>query len=99
MAQAAFRIVPHPQPDFTRVGAGPGAATFDDLGDFRAYTLFNLGGSYRASDNVTLNATIYNLFDKDFIDYQAFDNGDSYGNTFAHIEEGRRLWLSANIQF
>lgn len=82
-----------------------GAATYDELGDFKAYTLFNLGGSYQASDNVTLNATVYNLLDKDFIDYQPYsylNNGslvNNNGNTYANIEEGRRLWLSANIQF
>ncbi|GAA3711231.1 TonB-dependent receptor [Oceanisphaera sediminis] len=76
-----------------------GEASFDDLGDFKAYTLFNLGGSYQVSDKVALNATIYNLFDKDFIDYRPFDNGSSYGNTYANIEEGRRLWLSTNISF
>ncbi|MGO1793874.1 MAG: TonB-dependent receptor domain-containing protein [Oceanisphaera sp.] len=78
-----------------------GAASYDDLGDFKAYSLFNLGASYQASETVTLNATIYNLLDKDFIDYKPFDyNGStSYGNAYNNIEEGRRLWLSANVQF
>lgn len=76
-----------------------GAASYDDLGDFKAYSLFHLGGSYQASENVMLHATIYNLFDKDFIDYRPFDNGNNYGNTYTNIEEGRRLWLSTNIQF
>lgn len=79
---------------------GKGAA-YDDLGDFKAYTLFNLGGSYQATETVSLNATIYNLFDKNFIDYQAYNNNGKpdYGNTYTNIEEGRRLWLSANVQF
>ena len=79
---------------------GSGVA-YDELGDFKAYNLFHLGGSYQATETVALNATIYNLFDKDFIDYRAYDNGRAivYGNTYTNVDEGRRLWLSANIQF
>lgn len=92
---------------------------YDTLGkNTKAYTLFHLGGSFRASENVTLNATIYNLFDKDFVDGKAYTtysyarNGalttdTAYGTDFSHstagttgvMEEGRRLWLSANITF
>src|SRR5690606_33070746 len=39
-------------------------------GDYRDYALFHLGAGYRLSDRVTLNATIYNLLDKDFIEYR-----------------------------
>ncbi|MBU3825597.1 MAG: TonB-dependent receptor [Candidatus Oceanisphaera merdipullorum] len=90
---------------FRSIERAQGSATYDELGDFKAYSLFHLGGSYQASDNVTLNATIYNLLDKDFIDYKQYSyisNGNvvnAYGNTYTNIEEGRRLWLSANIQF
>ena len=94
---------------------------YDTLGkNTKAYTLFHLGGSFRASENVTLNATIYNLFDKDFLDGKAYTTysyannaatvptlGTAYGTDFSHstsgttgvVEEGRRLWLSANITF
>ena len=92
---------------------------YDTLGkNTKAYNLFHLGGSFRASENVTLNATIYNLFDKDFVDGKAYTsysyarNGSlttdtAYGTDFSHstagttgvMEEGRRLWLSANIAF
>lgn len=78
-----------------------GAPSFADLGDFKAYSLFHLGGSYRVSDNVTLNAAIYNLLDKDFVDYESYsaDGELSYGNVYANSEEGRRYWLSANLEF
>ncbi|SFU65837.1 TonB-dependent receptor domain-containing protein [Halomonas korlensis] len=76
-----------------------GAPAFADLGDFKAYSLFHLGGSYAVSDTVTLSATLYNLFDKDFVDYRAYDDGSSYGNVYANSEEGRRLWLSARYEF
>ncbi|WP_312597167.1 TonB-dependent receptor domain-containing protein [Stutzerimonas nitrititolerans] len=89
---------------------------YDTLGkNTKAYTLLHLGGSFRASENVTFNAAIYNLLDKDFVDGKAYStysntgaaNGTAYGTDFSHstagttgvIEEGRRLWLSANITF
>ena len=73
--------------------------SYDDLGDFKAYSLFHLGGSYAVADNVTLSATVYNLLDKDFVDYRPYDNGNSFGNVYANSEEGRRLWLSATVDF
>ncbi|RRU72496.1 TonB-dependent receptor [Stutzerimonas xanthomarina] len=95
---------------------------YDTLGkNAKAYTLFHLGGSYRASENLTLNAAIYNLLDKDFVDGKAYGTysyansnpatlptiGTAYGTDFSHstagttgvMEEGRRLWLSANFTF
>lgn len=91
---------------------------YDTLGKkTKAYTLFHLGGSFEASENVTLNAGIYNLLDKDFINGKAYTTysyesgtqttGTSYGTDYSHsgrsttglVEEGRRLWLSATIDF
>ncbi|SER79319.1 outer membrane receptor for ferrienterochelin and colicins [Vreelandella subterranea] len=83
-----------------------GAPSFDDLGDFKAYSLFHLGGNYAVTDQLNLSATIYNLFDKDFVDYQSYASTDragnpqtSYGNVYANSEEGRRLWFSARYEF
>lgn len=76
-----------------------GAPSFDDLGDFKAYSLFHLGGNYAVTDQLNLSATIYNLFDKDFVDYRAYGDGTSNGNVYANSEEGRRLWLSARYEF
>ncbi|MBR9902606.1 MAG: TonB-dependent receptor [Gammaproteobacteria bacterium] len=76
-----------------------GAPSFDDLGDFKAYSLFHLGGNYAVTDQLNLSATIYNLFDKDFVDYRAYGDGSSFGNVYANSEEGRRLWLSARYEF
>lgn len=76
-----------------------GAPSFDDLGDFKAYSLFHLGGNYAVTDQLNLSATIYNLFDQDFVDYRAYGDGTSFGNVYANSEEGRRLWLSARYEF
>ena len=85
-------------------------AIVDGLGQLSSYTQFHLGGSWRVSENVTLNATIYNLLDKDFLDgdYYVTNTGDtSWGSHYAQIgrsvtgtlQEGRRLWLSVNVGF
>ncbi|SEB02926.1 TonB-dependent receptor domain-containing protein [Alkalimonas amylolytica] len=84
---------------------GAGVA-FNALGDFKAYSLSHLGASYQITEAVTLNAVIYNLLDKDFLQYTPYANPTSanpdnvsYSNLYPINQEGRRLWLSANIQF
>lgn len=85
--------------------------TYDVMGDLKGYTVFNLGGQYRVSKNVALNATIYNLFDKDFLKCTTWTNaaGDTVCSS-PYIESGRStrgtipsggraFWLSANITF
>ncbi|MNQ51176.1 TonB dependent receptor [compost metagenome] len=82
----------------------------DEVGDLKAYEVFHLGGSYKASQNLTLNATLYNVFDKDFTKGQTYttntgatgwasDYIQSNAATTGTLEEGRRLWLSANLTF
>ncbi|MBY6034081.1 TonB-dependent receptor [Marinobacter daepoensis] len=87
----------------------------DAVGDLDAYALFHLGASYRASETVTLTATVFNLLDKDFLsgeeysyvdggnvetdwvsDYIYVNRGMAQGGT---VEQGRRLWLSATVEF
>lgn len=91
--------------------SGTDASIYDTLGsNTKAYTLFHLGGSYQVTDALTLNATIYNLLNKDFVKGKAYltSGGDTaYGTDYSHsgrsttgsIEEGRRLWMSATYQF
>ncbi|TLX53277.1 TonB-dependent receptor [Stutzerimonas nosocomialis] len=85
-------------------------ALMNQVGDLKAYEVFHLGGSFRATPNLTLNATIYNLFDKDFTkgSYYTTNTGAvGWASDYVQIaqattgtlEEGRRLWLSANFTF
>lgn len=67
------------------------------LGDYKAYTLFHAGLGYDITKNLTIAATIYNLTDKDFVDYRP--TGSGYFNVYHNNFEGRRLWLSATYQF
>lgn len=91
--------------------AGDTRAAYEALGELKGYTVFNLGGQYRASKNVTLNATVYNLFDKDFLSCKRWMNsagdvlcGSPYTQTGQSTKgtipyAGRAFWLSANITF
>jgi len=73
---------------------------------YTPYWLASVGGSYVVSKNVTLSASIYNLFDKNFVDYGMPKTGTSapvanasWTNSYRQVLEGRRLWVSANITF
>ncbi len=90
---------------------GDSKLEYESIGDLKSYTLFNLGGSYEVSNNVRLNAAIYNLFDKDFLECKNWtnsagdvncaspymQNGRSTRGTVPSL--GRAFWLSANITF
>ncbi len=74
------------------------------LGDYRSYVLFHLGGSWQATESLRINATIYNLFDRDFVDYAPYvsdlaTGSISYASRYRINEEPRRLWLSATLTF
>ena len=73
----------------------------DELGDLESYSLFHLGGSYQVNDRVSVNATIYNLFDEDFVSLLPYgDPADpDYASEYANNQEPRRLWLSVNVDF
>lgn len=81
-------------------------AVYDAIGDeLKGYTLFHLGGAYKISNKTTLNATIYNLFDKDFLEGRSYSGGyasyyfDSFRSIAGTAEPGRRLWLSITTEF
>lgn len=73
------------------------------LGNFHAYSQLNLGGSYRVNEHFKVNATIYNLTNKDFNEYRPYvreDNGQvAYSNVYNNIIEPRRLWVSLDASF
>lgn len=68
---------------------------------YRPYWLVGVGGSYQLNKNVVFNASVENLFNKKFVDYGAYSTTGAagWGNAYYSIQEGRRLWLSANITF
>ncbi|MFT3998320.1 MAG: TonB-dependent receptor, partial [Asticcacaulis sp.] len=73
-------------------------------GDYKAYAVFHLGGSYKVNDKVSINAAVYNLFDKDFVEYAPYVSNTatgaiSYTNLYSNNQEPRRLWLSVTTEF
>jgi outer membrane receptor for ferrienterochelin and colicins len=77
---------------------GEGAARAA-LGDYRAYELFHLGGSYQLTDQVRLNAAVYNLFDKDFVRLLPYGAPAQYASEYTNNQEPRRLWVGVNVEF
>lgn len=79
---------------------GAGAAQ-NALGDYKGYALFHLGGSLEVSEDFRLSASIYNLLDTDFVRYLPYASGAAtvYAAEYANNQEGRRLWLSATVDF
>jgi outer membrane receptor for ferrienterochelin and colicins len=76
----------------------------DQLGDYKPYTVHHLGAQWRIREGVSLNAALYNLFDKNFIDYVPYVSNLStgvlsYSNTRLNNDDGRRLWLSLTVEF
>lgn len=71
------------------------------VGDFRAYEVFHLGGSYQVDPAFRLSAVVYNLLDTDYALYVPYPSGASTVFTPAYSinQEGRRLWLSATVDF
>nr|WP_242467686.1 TonB-dependent receptor [Thiocapsa imhoffii] len=83
-------------------GSAQGAA--ESLGSFRGFNVFNLGGSYQISDQLSINAVIYNLENRNFNDYRAYPlrNDPSviaYSNAYNNLYEPRQLWVSFNVAF
>ncbi len=79
---------------------GVGAAQ-TALGSFKGYALFSLGGALEVTEKFKLSATLFNLFDKNFVDYLPYRSGATtvYAGEYANPQEGRRLWLSATVDF
>jgi len=93
---------------YDKLSAG-NKAIYDAVGDIKGYSLFHFGGTYKVSKNVSLNANIFNLLNKDFRKYSLVNvNGvptwvNSYFQGGASVAgttlPGRTLWISANVSF
>jgi outer membrane receptor for ferrienterochelin and colicins len=76
-----------------RIGTVGEPYAYNDKGNviarkYKAYATFDIGGSYDFSENVTLNAAVYNIFDKK-------TTVDELNN----VVEGRRLWVGMTSRF
>lgn len=80
------------------------------VGDIKSYFLFDLGAAYMVTQDISLNATVTNLLNKDFAKFKTYENtsGDttyigeyfhSSRSTTGGVLPGRTFWLSANYNF
>lgn len=72
------------------------------LGDYKAYSLVNIGGNYKVDKSLTINMAINNLLDKNFAEYRpvrAANGTATYASEYIGNFERRRLWVSANYAF
>jgi len=81
-------------------GAAALAAT-RQIGPFKGYGMAHLGGAYQLTSKVTLNATIYNLLNTDFLAYQSYllNNVRTYTSVYNNLQEPRRAWVSVTYTF
>ena len=68
-------------------------------GDYKAYSLFHAGGSFQATQNVTINATVYNLLNTDFVKLLPYGSPVAYAPEYTNNQEPRRLWISVKEDF
>lgn len=68
---------------------------------YNPYVLLHLGGSYQITKNLKLHFGIYNLLNQNFVDYVLASDGKNsfYLNNYNYVREGRRYYLSLNIDF
>lgn len=78
---------------------------------YKDYEMLHLGASYRVFDNLTVNARINNLLDKDFTTYRTefrdldgdgqYDGDDEmlFFDDYNNKDTGRSFWVSVNMAF
>ena len=72
------------------------------LGNYKAYTLLNVGGTYKVNKSFSVNMAVNNLLNKNFVDYSRVTsngNANSFANQYISTMEPRRLWIAANYTF
>ena len=70
---------------------------YDALGDYKSYALLHLGSNFTINNQWDVGVALYNVFDKNFIDYEKVDSG--YYNRYSNTQEGRRVQLSTTFKF
>lgn len=90
--------------------SGESLALYEQVGNkLDGYELFHLRSSYQLSENVRLTGAIYNLFDKDFADYDTYEYNGQTAYAYRYTQtgrstdgvalDGRSFWLSATYEF
>ncbi|PAF52373.1 TonB-dependent receptor [Helicobacter sp. 13S00477-4] len=85
------------------INGAKGSEIKSTIGHYNPYAVFDLVMSYALSKNLRASFGIYNLADKNFQDY-TYVKKDSKGhdiivNRYNVTQEGRRFWISLNMNF
>ena len=85
----------------TRGSNATSLAATEQVGPFKGYGMAHLGGSYKLTKQLTFNATVYNLFNKDFLGYEPYiyNGATTYARLYNILQEPRRFWGSLTYQF
>jgi outer membrane receptor for ferrienterochelin and colicins len=57
----------------------------------------HVGSNFSVNEKVDIGVGLYNVFDKNFVDYQKV--GGDYYNRYKNTQEGRRVQLSTTFKF
>ncbi|PQA38550.1 hypothetical protein, partial [Amnimonas aquatica] len=62
---------------------------------------FHVGAVYRVTSSLTIDASVHNVMDKDFLDYTLYDNSGTpaLANVYNNSQERRRLNLAVTYSF
>ncbi|AYW18964.1 TonB-dependent receptor [Klebsiella sp. P1CD1] len=85
-------------------------AVYDDRGAYlKAWTVVNMGATYRITPELTINGTVNNLLDKDFSKVRLYQSGrnsmyagdyfQTQAYTTGYVTPGRNYWVSLNYTF
>ena len=73
---------------------------------FKNYQVLHLGGAYQVAENITINARVNNLLDKDFTTYRTtFTDDGAGGYSASYLDDynlkakSREYWVSVNARF
>jgi outer membrane receptor for ferrienterochelin and colicins len=85
----------------TRGTAATALAATQQIGPFQGYGMAHAGAGYQLSKQVTLNATIYNLLNTNFLTYlpYIYNRATTYASVYNNLQEPRRIWMSVTYQF
>ncbi len=85
----------------TRGTSATAKAATQQIGPFQGYGMAHAGVGYQLSKQVTLNATIYNLLNTNFLAYLSYvyNSATTYASVYNNLQEPRRIWMSVTYQF
>ena len=85
----------------TRGTSAAAVQATQQIGPFKGYGMAHLGGAYQLSNSLTLNMTVYNLLNTNFLAYQPYlsNNTTAYASVYNNLQEPRRAWVSFTYAF